>query len=96
MTYGVYTRDLTGVSISELDLETAKGYCRQDHVVCSEKYNTTSFVLHLRVTKYWEFKLRPRWNYLSLGFIHISWETTRQLWADKIVYDPQAKEGETK
>lgn len=93
MTYGVYTRDLTGVSISNLDFETAKGYCYRDQVVCSEKYKTTGFALHLRFTKYWEFNLRPRWNFLKLGFIHVSWETTRLLWADKIVYDPQETKG---
>ena len=85
-TYGVYTQDLTGVSISNLDLETAKRYCYQDHVVCSEKYRTIGFALHIRISKFWEFRLRPRWGYINLGFINISWETIRQLWADKIVW----------
>lgn len=94
-TYGVYTKDLSGVSISNLDLETAKGYCYSDHVVCSEKYRTTGFALHIQISKFYEFKLRPRWNYLNLGFIHISWEVIRQLWADKIVWRRET-EGEAK
>ena len=92
-TYGAYTQDLTGVSISGKDLETAKEYCYPDHVVCSEKYKTTGFALHIKFSKYWEFKLRPRWNYINLGFVHISWETMRQLWADKIVWKREAEEG---
>ena len=92
-TYGVYTKDLTGVSISKVDLETAKEYCYQDHVVCSEKYKTTGFALHIRFSKYWEVRLRPKWGILNLGFLQIAWEKTRQLWADEIVWRRE-KEGE--
>jgi hypothetical protein len=38
MTYGVYTRDLKSVSLSEkFSIDQAKKWCRKDHVVCSEK-----------------------------------------------------------
>ena len=95
VTYGVYTKDLSCVSLSGRDLEVAKEYCWGDHVVCSEKFKITGFALHIKFSKYWEFRLRPRLNYLNLGFLHISWETTRLLWADKIVWRKEA-EGENK
>lgn len=94
-TYGVYSKDLLGVSISKVDLETAKEYCYADHVVCSEKYKTTGFSLRITFSKYWDFAFRPRWNVLNLGFLQISWETERHLWADKIVWKREA-EGEPK
>ena len=94
-TYGVYTKDLTGVAISGKDLETAKEYCYADRVVCSEKYKTTGFALHIMFSKYWEVRLRPKWGCLNLGFLQIAWEKTRQLWADKIVWEIEA-EGESK
>lgn len=93
MTYGVYTTDLSGQSLgARYTIEECKEWCWGDHVVCSEKYKTTGFALHIEFSKYWEFKFRPRWNCLNLGYLHISWATTRLLWADKIVWRPENKE----
>lgn len=93
MTYGCYSPDLKGKSLSgKYSIEECKEWCWGDHVICSEKYKTTGFALHIEFSKYWEFKFRPRWNCLNLGYLHISWATTRQLWADKIVWRPKDKE----
>lgn len=90
-TYGVYTPDLKGVALSGQDLKRAKECCWRDHVVCSEKYKTTGFALHIRFSKYWEVRLRPKQGVLNLGFLKIAWERTRMLWADKIVWQKETE-----
>lgn len=89
MTYGVYTNDLKGVSINDTDFETAKSWCSPNHVVCSEKIVTTGFEVRIRISKYWEFRVRPQWGILNLGWLKIEWRRTTQLWADKVVWDPE-------
>lgn len=86
MTYGVYTRDLKGCSLGGQNLKEAKEYCRGDKVVCSEKDITFGFAVRFAFTNVWEWKFRPFWQELDIGFIHISWERLHFTWADKIVW----------
>ncbi len=86
MTYGTYTRDLKGCGLSGQSFKEAKEYCLGDKVVCSEKDITHGFAIRFAFTKSWEFRFKPYWSYVKLGFIHISWERLHYKWADKIVW----------
>ena len=92
MTYGVYTRDLKGVKISELhSVDAAKVYCydSDDAVVCSEKEVTTGLEVTIKFSREWHFRLRPSLKYMNLGFVHTAWRWTHCKVADKVVYDPK-------
>ena len=90
MTYGTYSRDLTASSLQGVSLEDAKKYCWGDRVVCSEKDVTFGFAVRIAFTTSWEFRFKPFWNEIKLGFMKVSWERLKYKWADKIVW---TKEG---
>jgi hypothetical protein len=97
MTYGVYTRDLKGVSLSErFSIDEVKKWCYKDHVVCSEKKIWCGWSITFRFHKWRGFRIRPYWNEWRFGFISIETKTHRYTWADKIVYDPLNENGENK
>ena len=86
MTYGIYTKDLTGCSLHEMyNLEDDRRYLIPGHVICSEKKVRTGFVIKVEFSKFWDFRLRPKWGYLRMGYMEISWRSKTILWADKVV-----------
>ena len=92
MIYGVYTRDLKYVRLSEeFSIDKAKKLCRNDNVVCSEKKFWCGWSITFRFHKWKGFKIRPYWDGWQFGFVSIETKTNRYTWADKIVYDPQMK-----
>lgn len=92
MTYGVYTRDLKYVSLSEeFSIDKAKKLCHKDHVVCSEKKTWCGWSITFRFHKWKGFMVQPYLNEWRFGFISIETKTYRYTLADKIVYDPQMK-----
>lgn len=93
MTYGTYTKDLTGSGLQGVSLKEAKEYCYGDRVVCSEKDITYGFAVRIAFTKSWGFRWKPFWNEVKIGFMNISWEWLKFKWADEIVW---TKEGESK
>lgn len=92
MTYGVYSRNLGAVSLSEVSLKTAKEYCRGEMVVCSEKERTIGLEISVKFCKSWSIRIRPRLSYANLGFIHLSWRWMKYKWADKIVWTKEGGE----
>ena len=91
MTYGVYSKDIHGVSLAETDLETAKRYCYGDKVVCSEKDITIGFEIAVKFCKEWSWRIRPRLQYANLGFIHLTWRVMKYKWADKVVWSKESE-----
>lgn len=93
MTYGVYTRDLKAVSLSERpSIDIAKKWCYDnDHVVCSEKKIWCGWSITFYFHKWKGIRIRPSWDEWRFGFVSIETKTHRYTWADKIVYDPQMK-----
>lgn len=97
MKYGVYSKDLIWAMIQNISLEAAKSWCSKGQVVCSERRQTTGFSLTFKVTRFWEFRLRPQDGYLNLGFLKINWARHTILRTDKVVWDPEEnKESEDK
>lgn len=92
MRYGTYTKDLKGASLTDTDFETAKGFCREGQVVCTEKKQTIGFEIRIGFSRFWEFRLRPRFGYLYLGYLQIDWNKTSMWWADKVVWTPERGE----
>lgn len=92
MTYGLYTPDLKAVSLSDVDLETARRYQHGELVICTERMKTYGFEITLSVVNYWQFRI---WRWLGearLGFVRVKWGRLRYRTADKIVEGPKEKE----
>ena len=96
MTYGVYTRDLHYMSISNKpSIAECKLYFwnDDDYVVCSEKEVWCSFSIKFTFHKWRGF----RWSRLDsckvLGFVTIEKKNNYYTWADQIVYDPKKDGG---
>ena len=85
MTYGVYSKDLKGCSISGVSKFDAMYLCYGDMVVCSEKKITRGFSIIFNFDKDWEWYFKPRLGLIKIGFIGISWHKRKKIWADKIV-----------
>jgi hypothetical protein len=90
MTYGIYTRDLTNVRMSnESRLDVCKQYCKDDCVVCTEKEVWCSLSIRITFHAWREFRWN-RWDASkTLGFVTIEKHNNYYTWADKIVYDPK-------
>ena len=97
MTYGVYTKDLHGCSLSMTTLNNAKKYCHSGRVVCSEKeicFGWEWRIVFMWFFRDWRFRWKHRWdNTIYLGPFVISRSTLHYTSADKIVYDPQEEGG---
>lgn len=97
MTYGIYSRDLSGVSLSgKYSIEDCKKYLHWNHVVCSERRYWCSWSIKFIFHKWCGFRLRSYDGIKDFGFVSIEAHSNYHTWADKIVYDPQATKGETK
>lgn len=97
MTYGVYTRDLHSMSISNLhSIAECKQYIWDDdeYVVCSEKEVWCSFSIKFTFHKWRGFKCSRLDSGKVLGFVTIEKKNNYYTWADQIMYDPK-KEGGT-
>lgn len=98
MTYGVYSRDMHSVSLSnQHSIENCKRYLWGDtDVVCSEKKVWCS--LSIRITFHaWRGFKRCRCDAsMTFGFVTIEKKDNYYTWADKIVYDPKEKREATK
>lgn len=95
MTYGVYTSDLKGNSLSQkYSIDECKEWCYGDHVICSEKDRVCGVSLTVGWHKYWAFRFKWYWNELELGFLTFNWHVNKYKWADKIVWRPENKEAE--
>ena len=94
MTYGVYTRDLKIVRVSnEFGLDVCKQYCKDDCVVCSEKEVWCSLSITITFHAWRGFRW-CRWDTSkTLGFVTIEKKNNHYTWADKIVYDPKKECG---
>lgn len=94
-TYGVYTSDLTGQSLSnKYSIDECKKWCYHDYVICSEKDRVCGVSLAVVWHKYWEFRPRWHWGELGLGFITFRWHVNKYRWADKIVWRPESEVSE--
>lgn len=93
MSYGVYTKDLSGVGFSGGSLEDARKYRYGDRVVCSEKLVKCGFSVEMS----FNWKHSFGWHYyrhfqvLDLGWFQLKWHTMSYKWADKIVGDGEAE-----
>ena len=85
MTYGVYTPDLKAVSLSDVDLETARKYRHGDSVICSQRWKTYGFEVSFKFVNFWSVKIYRHLGEVRLGFMHINWNRLRYKTADKIV-----------
>lgn len=87
MTYGVYSADLKGVSLSGVSIETARKYLHGDRVICSEKRIRTGFEISVAFKwKHFAFRFRPYGDdAILIGPLMISWRVLTYVWADKVV-----------
>ena len=86
MTYGVYTKDLKGVSLRGKTFPECQRYCYPGYVICEEKTRKIGFVVEIEIRwKFLEISFRPFWQYIAIGPIVIRWRNMLHTWADKIV-----------
>ena len=87
MSYGIYTKDLKGCSLSDVTFEMARQCLIPGlgHVICCEKDKFCGFSLHVTWHTGWCFRIKPRLKYLELGFIGISWFRLTRKVPDHIV-----------
>ncbi len=84
--YGVYTKDLKGVSLSGKSLETCRRYCYPGYVICEEKRRKIGFLIEIEIRwKFLEIAFSPFWQYIAIGPLFIRWRSLTHTWADKIV-----------
>lgn len=86
MSYGVYTADLKGVSLSGKSLETCRRYCYPGHVICEEKTRKYGVAVEIEIRwKFLEMAFCPVWQYVAIGPLFIRWRSMKHTWAGKIV-----------
>ena len=87
MTYGVYSADLKGVSLSGVSIETARKCLYGGKVICSEKRIKTGFEITFTFKwRYLQFRFKPRLDdAIQIGPLEIGWRALSYIWADKIV-----------
>lgn len=87
--YQVRSRDLSGISFTDWNLETCKRYCRKGDVIVSTYYK--KFGIEIRISwmewyKPFQFKciISHRFNIL---WLHVNWNYLKIEAVDKVVYE---------
>ena len=93
MTYGVYTQDLKGCSLSgNHTIDECKEWCYKGKVICSEKDRKCGFTLSVLWHEWNRIKLSLFWQRFELGWLTFTWSVNRYKCADKVVWRPEDKE----
>lgn len=88
--YQVQSKDLTGISLTNYDLETRKRYCRKGDVIVSTYRK--KFGIEIRISwMEWYKPFQFVYNRISRSFnilwLHVNWNYLNTERVDKVVYE---------
>ena len=85
MSYGLYTKDLSGMSLSNTSLEACRRYLREGYVICTERWKPFGISFSVKWLGNWCLRYSKYARTLQIGPVAFSVEILRYLTADKIV-----------
>lgn len=93
--YQVRSRDLTGIILTDWDLDTCKRYCRKGDVIIStywKKFGIDIRISWMKWYKPFQFVWNRNRHSFNILWLHVNWNYLTIEAVDKVVYENKEEE----